>query len=98
MKAPSTSLAYEDVFHDRGDFRHLAFGKLNDQELDALPFGAILLSPDGTVLRFNRTEQELTGRRPENVVGRNFFTEVTVSLFYDAETDKAWVFVRDLGE
>lgn len=136
-EAPSTSLAYEDVFHDRGDFRHLAFGKLNDQELDALPFGAILLSPDGTVLRFNRTEQELTGRRPENVVGRNFFTEVapctnvqafagrfregiaakvlhavfpyrfdfkmkprnvTVSLFYDAETDKAWVFVRDLGE
>ena len=50
--------------------------KMPEKELDALPFGAIRLDRDGKVLSYNQTEANLTGRKKENVVGRNFFTEV----------------------
>jgi len=49
---------------------------LAGDELDRLPFGAIRLDHDGTILSYNRTEAELSGRRKESVLGRNFFTEV----------------------
>ena len=49
---------------------------LSDDELDALPVGAIQLAPDGTVLRYNETESSLSRLAKEDVVGRNFFTEV----------------------
>ena len=49
---------------------------LSEPELDALPFGVIVLSNEGTVLAYNRAESELAGRRPEEVIGRNFFTDV----------------------
>ena len=49
---------------------------LPDRELDRLPFGAIQLSTEGTVMKFNQYEAGLTGRDPKAVVGRNFFTEV----------------------
>ena len=49
---------------------------LSESELDALPFGVIVLSEDGTVLAYNRAESELAGRKPEEVVGRHFFTDV----------------------
>ncbi len=49
---------------------------MKPQELNALPFGAIQLDARGTVLRFNDYEANLTGRKPENVIGRNFFEEV----------------------
>lgn len=45
-------------------------------ELDALPFGAIRLDKEGTILSYNRTESKLTGRDPQRVLGRNFFTDV----------------------
>lgn len=45
-------------------------------ELDALPFGVIRLDDEGTVLSYNRAEAALTGRDPQQVIGRNFFTEV----------------------
>ncbi|MBV9497380.1 MAG: PAS domain-containing protein [Acidobacteria bacterium] len=53
-----------------------AVNRLTEQELDALPFGAIRLDRDGIVLSYNRTESKLTGRDPQRVIGRNFFTEV----------------------
>ncbi|HEX4964833.1 MAG TPA: PAS domain-containing protein [Thermoanaerobaculia bacterium] len=106
----------------------------SDLELDQLPFGAIRLDREGTILSVNQVEVDLSGRRKENVLGRNFFTQVApctnvqefagkfregvetgrlhivfpyvfdyemeprhvwVTLFYSAETDTAWVFVRD---
>ena len=45
-------------------------------ELDALPFGAIRLDRDGTILAYNMTESKITGRDPKWVIGRNFFTSV----------------------
>jgi photoactive yellow protein len=49
---------------------------LSEAELDELPFGVIVLAGDGTVLAYNRAEEELAGRRSRDVIGRNFFTEV----------------------
>jgi two-component system, chemotaxis family, sensor kinase Cph1 len=45
-------------------------------ELDALPYGAIKLDAGGRILSYNAAESLLTGRDPERVMGRNFFTEV----------------------
>lgn len=44
--------------------------------LDALPFGAIQLSGDGTVIAYNRSESDLSGLTPERVLGKNFFRDV----------------------
>lgn len=48
----------------------------SEQELDSLPFGAIHLDREGKILRFNQAEANLSGRRKENVVGKDFFREV----------------------
>jgi photoactive yellow protein len=50
--------------------------RMSEQELDGLPFGAIRLDKEGTILSFNMTESKLTGRDPKRVIGRNFFKEV----------------------
>lgn len=50
--------------------------KMTKEELDALPYGAIKLSPHGTILSYNETEGCLTGRAPERVLGLNFFRDV----------------------
>lgn len=50
--------------------------RMNEMELDGLPFGAIRLDKDGKVLSYNATEARLTGRDPKRVIGRNFFTDV----------------------
>ncbi len=50
--------------------------KMDAKELDKLPFGAIRLDSEGKILSFNTHEAELTGRVPEKVIGKNFFTEV----------------------
>lgn len=63
-------------------------GTLTSEALDALPFGAIQLDPNGTVLAYNRAEEQISGRKRDEVVGKNFFTEVApcthVRKFYGA--------------
>ncbi|MEO1369682.1 MAG: PAS domain-containing protein, partial [Acidobacteriota bacterium] len=49
---------------------------LSENELDGLPFGAIRLDADGAVVLYNAAESAISGRRKEDVIGRNFFTEV----------------------
>ncbi|MFN3399101.1 MAG: ATP-binding protein [Ferrovibrio sp.] len=49
---------------------------LSNADLDRLPIGVLLLRRDGTVLRYNATESRFSGLLPEEVLGRNFFTEV----------------------
>jgi photoactive yellow protein len=49
---------------------------LGESQLDLLPFGAIRLDREGTILSYNRTEAELAGRKKESVLGKNFFTDV----------------------
>jgi photoactive yellow protein len=49
---------------------------LTPAEFDALPFGAIKVDREGTVLAYNVSEARLANRKPERVIGKNFFTEV----------------------
>lgn len=52
--------------------------RMNDEQLDALPYGALLLSHEAKIIRYNRTEAEITGRSQQAVIGRNFFLELAV--------------------
>ena len=52
--------------------------RMSDDQLDALPYGALLLSSDAKIIRYNRTEAEITGRSQQAVIGRNFFLELAV--------------------
>ena len=49
---------------------------MDDTALDALPFGVVAMSNDGTVTSYNLAESRLSGLTPANVVGRNFFSSV----------------------
>ena len=49
----------------------MAQAKLND-----LPYGAIELNADGTVLAFNKAEEELSRLSHKTIIGKNFFTQV----------------------
>ena len=51
-------------------------GTMSMDELDALPFGAIQLDADGTILSYNKAEERLSGRSAEVVIGKNFFRDV----------------------
>lgn len=53
-----------------------ALSTLDDRQIDELAFGAIQLDSTGKILRYNAAEGDITGRNPEDVIGKNFFTEV----------------------
>lgn len=50
--------------------------RLTENEVDALPIGLLELDPQGIVLRYNRSEEELSDLDRADVVGRNFFEEI----------------------
>ncbi len=50
--------------------------KMDQKNLDGLPFGAIQLDGSGKILSYNATEGVITGRKPEEVIGKNFFDEI----------------------
>jgi photoactive yellow protein len=52
-----------------------AVERLSAEQVDALPFGAILLDPTGAVVRYSNTERQQSGF-PHAVEGRLFFTEI----------------------
>lgn len=45
-------------------------------ELDAYPDGVITLARDGTILRYNRAEAQLSRRDQATTLGLNFFRDV----------------------
>lgn len=49
---------------------------MDDSQLDDLAFGAVQLDAKGTIISYNQAEGEITGRDPDDVKGKNFFTEV----------------------
>jgi photoactive yellow protein len=49
---------------------------LTNRQFDALPFGAIQLDREGTILQFNEYEANLSNRRAPETIGRNFFRDV----------------------
>ena len=44
--------------------------------LDLLPYGIIVVDETGTILYYNAREEQIAERRREDVIGKNFFTEV----------------------
>ncbi len=48
----------------------------SEEQLDNAPFGIIQVDDEGTIKFFNQYESELSGMDPEEVTGRNFFTQV----------------------
>jgi len=70
---PATSNAQPDNFKIH---QIQEVGAMGEEKLNALPFGAIRLDKDGTILSFNQYEAKLTGRDPNKVIGKNFFTQV----------------------
>ncbi|MBX3229434.1 MAG: PAS domain-containing protein [Labilithrix sp.] len=61
---------------------------------DHLPVGIIVLDRAGCAVVFNRTEEELSGRRRENVLGRPFFQEIAPCM---AVRDLGDRFAREIG-
>jgi photoactive yellow protein len=57
-------------------FNLLTIDTRSDQELDTLPFGVICLDEDGTILRYNLYESQFARLDRNQVLGRNFFSEV----------------------
>jgi photoactive yellow protein len=49
---------------------------MTEAEFDGLPHGAIQLDAQGNILRYNAYEERLSGMKKENVIGKNFFTQV----------------------
>ncbi|GAC1616733.1 MAG: hypothetical protein NVS4B13_10390 [Candidatus Elarobacter sp.] len=49
---------------------------LNRAELDAYPDGVITLARDGKIVRYNRTEAQLSRRNQDDTIGLNFFRDV----------------------
>lgn len=50
--------------------------QLDDQAIDALPFGLIQIDSDGKILCYNQWEEKLARRTRSEVVGQNFFRDV----------------------
>jgi photoactive yellow protein len=61
---------YEDV-----DLNKIV-DRVPEKERDQVPFGVIELDKLGTIITYNMAEAAISGLRPEEVIGKNFFLEV----------------------
>lgn len=46
------------------------------QRAEYLPFGAVLLDRNGTIMKYNKAESAIANRNPDDVIGKNFFNEI----------------------
>ncbi|MEM6413387.1 MAG: photoactive yellow protein [Pseudomonadota bacterium] len=46
------------------------------QRAESLPFGAIRLDRNGNILQYNKAEGIISGRDPQDVMGKDFFNEI----------------------
>ena len=65
-----------EFFRYEGDDVSTVLDTMPSQQLDELPYGIIKLDEAGTILEYNMTEAAITGREPNDVIGKNFFSEV----------------------
>jgi photoactive yellow protein len=69
---------FQQFFHVGGADVMNTLDKMPKEEFDGLPIGAVLLDARARIVRYNRTEGELTNRDPNSVVGLNFFLDLAV--------------------
>ncbi|HYC03518.1 MAG TPA: ATP-binding protein [Azospirillaceae bacterium] len=79
--AKPTIAGLQAFFHLDGRHVGEVVDTLDQEALDALPIGTVLLDSRGTVLRYNAAEERLAERPAELVLGRNFFREVAPCTF-----------------
>jgi len=53
-----------------------ALQRLDEAELDGLPYGVVTLDRNGRIVGYNDTESRMVGLPRAAVLGRNFFTDV----------------------
>lgn len=73
-EASASASSAEVRFHDEALAEKL--DAASESELNAADFGIIAVDDDGVILFYNEAEADLSGMRPDEVVGRNFFTQV----------------------
>jgi photoactive yellow protein len=49
---------------------------MSDDKINDIAFGAIQLDGQGKIIQYNAAEGDITGRNPDEVVGKNFFRDV----------------------
>ena len=69
---------YRNLFQVDGTDVMSTIDKLAKPEFDDLPIGAVLLDDKARIVKYNRTEGELTNRDPNQVIGMNFFLSLAV--------------------
>jgi photoactive yellow protein len=69
---------YQQFFQVNGVDVMDSIDKLNKPSFDDLPIGAVLLNDKARIIKYNRTEGELTNRDPNQVIGMNFFLSLAV--------------------
>jgi photoactive yellow protein len=62
--------------------------------LDGLPFGAIVVDYEGTIVAYNDYEARLSRRDRERVIGRNFFRDVAPCTAVQAFEGRMKSFVK----
>lgn len=62
------------IFDEKEVLGMLSLGE--SEAINRVAFGVVHLNEAGTIVGYSRQESELSGLRPEEVVGRNFFDEV----------------------
>lgn len=66
--------------------------RISAEDLDALPFGAVLLDGEGRVLRFSDAERRLSGFGDRDALGKAFFSEIAPCMgnpFFQARIARA---------
>lgn len=46
------------------------------QRAEYLPFGAVMMDRNATIVRYNKAEGMISSRVPEDVIGKNFFSDI----------------------
>ncbi len=63
-------------------------------QLDALPFGAIVVDPNGRIVAYNQYEARLVRADREAVIGKNFFNDVAPCTAVQAFQGRMQEFIR----
>ncbi len=68
---------------------------LDENALDALPFGVVCLDPRMTVVRMNRAESEASGIQRWRAIGRPFFRDIAPGPTNRSLADHILAFASD---
>lgn len=68
-------MAIEMIKFNDQELRHM-LSTVDQEKIDNMAFGAVELDASGNILRYNMAEGEMVGRKPNEVIGKNFFDEV----------------------